>query len=210
MIELIGVSKAYGSKRVLHRLDLVVEDGSLVWLSGASGGGKSTLLGIAALLIGADEGTVVIDGVEHDLARHRALVRSARGRRVGFMPQAPLLFGELSAAQNVMLAAPRNDRRDARQRLADVGLRSAAKEHASMLSGGQQHRASLARALVNAPANLVADEPTASLDDDNAAIVGDLLATQARAGKAVLVASHDSRMGPFATHRVRLESGVLR
>jgi ABC-type lipoprotein export system ATPase subunit len=209
MIELNDVAKSYGGQTIFRDLSLRVPNGAVVWLSGSSGSGKSTLLGLAALLIDPDHGTVVLDGREHDIRQGRAAARSARGVRVGFMPQSPLLFGELTAVQNVMLAGARNDRRAARRLLNEVGLKPMTQSRTSTLSGGQQHRVSLARALVNAPGNLVVDEPTASLDDENAWMVGRLLAAQAADGRAVLVASHDSRISPFASHRVRLEDGVL-
>ncbi|WP_082008241.1 ABC transporter ATP-binding protein [Microbacterium mangrovi] len=210
MIELNGIAKSYGDRTVLRDLTLRVPNGSVVWLSGESGSGKSTVLGLAALLIHPDRGTVLLDGQEYDIRRGRAEARSARGVRVGFMPQSPLLLGELTAVQNVMLAGIQNDRRAARRLLSEVGLKHMVDTRGNLLSGGQQHRVSLARALMNAPANLVVDEPTASLDDENARAVGRLLAAQAEAGRAVLVASHDARVGPFVTDRICLADGAFR
>ena len=209
MISLKGVSKRYpvrgGWVTALTPMDLEVADGELVWISGASGAGKSTLLGICGLLVIPDEGEVWIDGSNIDLSDGRQQI-VARQSRLGFVPQQPRLFAELTALQNVRIGQSSQHRRAATDALLRVGMDGQANLLAGRLSGGQQQRVSIARAIVDRPTVLVADEPSSGLDDDNAARIFSLLRDIAKAGTSVCVASHDSRLRPYADREIALSS----
>ncbi|HVL48235.1 MAG TPA: ATP-binding cassette domain-containing protein [Candidatus Thermoplasmatota archaeon] len=195
-LALEGVGKVYGAHRVLGGLDLALDGGDLLVLRGASGAGKTTLLQIAGLLEPPSEGRVILDG--EDVA---ALDDDARARvrlaRIGHVFQTHNMIPSLTLLDNVLLPmrlARRADAGRARALLADVGLAGKTASYPDEVSIGERQRAAFARALANEPDVLLADEPTASLDDANATLVTDLLeAAQAR-GCAVLVASHDGRV----------------
>lgn len=203
MIELIDVSKIYGSGKVaLHPTSVRFGRGELVWLSGRSGSGKSTLLGIASLLVLETTGTVIVEGQK--IARDDTTRNLVRARRFGIVPQAPRLFAELTPAQNVMLAAPSITREDAERALGLVGLRQRAARSVKTMSGGEQQRVSIARALAKDPDVLFADEPTSSLDDANASAIWGILRDAVDSGRAVVVASHDARIAGHADRRVAI------
>ena len=208
MIELSDVSRSYespgGRVQALERTSLAVEAGNVAWVSGDSGSGKSTLLAIAGLLIVPDEGTVAIEGrvLSHESDARRT---EARQRLIGFVPQSPRLFPDLPADRNVSLAGRSVDLRDARKSLDRVGMAHKADTAVRLLSGGEQQRVSVARALMCAPKVLLADEPTSALDDTNATLLFELLRTIADEGVAVVIASHDQRTSSVATFSLRVE-----
>lgn len=208
MIELTDVSRSYespgGRVQALKRTSLAVGAGNLAWVSGDSGSGKSTLLGIAGLLIVPDEGTVAIDGAV--LSRESDARRTeARQRLIGFVPQSPRLFPDLPADMNVSLAGRSTDLSAARKSLDRVGMAHKADTAVRLLSGGEQQRVSVARALMCAPKVLLADEPTSALDDANATLMFELLRTIADDGVAVMIASHDQRTSSVSDFSLRVE-----
>lgn len=207
MIELIDVAKVYGpSGAALRPASAVFHPGELSWVSGPSGVGKSTLLGIASLLVVATSGTVKIDGRRVDPGDD-AMRNRVRRERFGIVPQAPRLFPELSPVRNVMLSTTTLTRDDAEQALAVVGLRAHAAAEVKTMSGGEQQRVSIARALAKAPRVLFADEPTSALDDANAHLIWRILRASVDSGCAVVVASHDARIASYADRRFELEAG---
>jgi len=168
---------------------------------GPSGCGKTTLLSLLAGLLPIQQGRILIGGVSlNDVARRGArAVDAFRARHIGLVPQHPLLFSMLSALDNLLLAqrlaGSPTDRDAACTLLAELGLAGLEHRRPSQLSRGQQQRVALARALVNRPALLLADEPTANLDDAHAAQAIDLLRERARSlGAALLIATHDARV----------------
>jgi len=218
-LELASVVKVRGAGhhavRALDGVSLRVEAGELVLLQGPSGSGKTTLLAVAAGLLGADAGEVVLDG--HALGREGvAGRRRLRARRVGFVFQRSNLLPRLTALENVALQAalagipPAEAQRRALAVLEQLGLAGLAARQPESLSGGEEQRVAVARALVHAPALVLADEPTASLDGASGRAVVDRLLWSARElGAAVLVATHDPRLEPCATRRVRIADGRL-
>ncbi|MDT0164595.1 ATP-binding cassette domain-containing protein [Actinotalea sp. AC32] len=207
MIHVEHVTKRYPGARgavvALPPTSLDVRRGELLCVAGESGAGKSTLLGVIGLLTTPDAGTVVLDGRDCTAmsSRQRDELRS---ELVGIVPQLPRLFPELSALRNVELARRTPDRVATERLLAHVGLADRVDHAARTLSGGEQQRLSLARAIVNGPPVVLADEPTSGLDDRNAEVVGTLLARLAADGAAVVVASHDARMRAYATRTLEL------
>ena len=188
----------YHTKPVARLDDLDLAAGQSALLLGASGAGKTTILLTLAGLLPRISGAVSIDG--QDPEQGNARVRDLfRGNHIGFMFQELNLVRGLCALENVLLAPfSSNARQDvvrAKSLLEAVGLRDHMQKTAVKLSRGQAQRVALARALILSPKLLIVDEPTASLDDDAAEIVADLLVEAARDnGAALLVATHDSRL----------------
>jgi ABC-type lipoprotein export system ATPase subunit len=199
--------------RVLDGLDLDVHAGELVAVTGRSGSGKSTLLNIVGGLDRADSGTVEVCGVRLDGAPERTLAPLRRDR-IGFVFQAFHLLPELTGLENVLLPA-RLDGRGAAlahgaELVARLGLSDAAERLPAVLSGGEQQRLAIARALVNDPQLVLADEPTGNLDADSGATVLSLLRAIADEGRAVLLVTHEREATSLADRVLRLEQGRLR
>jgi putative ABC transport system ATP-binding protein len=197
MLELHDLAVDYPDRPPLVFADHRLAAAAQALLLGPSGSGKSTLLHLIAGLQRPSRGVVRIDGAP--ISRWSEAARDRfRGRRIGIVFQRLHLVPALNLQQNLLLAQtcaglPRDPQRVA-ELLAALDLAPLARARPHQLSGGQQQRAALARALVNRPALLLADEPTASLDDASAAAVLDLLTGEAaRAGAALLVATHDAR-----------------
>lgn len=209
MIELHEVSRSYddGSRRTtaLSAVSVTARDGAVLWLAGASGSGKSTLLGIAGLLLRPDSGSVRWGGTDFTHASD-AQCTAARRRLIGFVPQQPRLFRDLTAAQNVALATARAAPDPSALSL--VGLAHRADSKVKTLSGGEQQRVAITRALQTGSAALLADEPTSALDDGNARSVLALFRRLADDGRCVVIASHDPRVGEIADDELTLEAAT--
>ncbi len=200
---------------ILDRLALDIAQGEVVAVTGASGSGKSTLLAVAGLLRVPTAGTVTIAGVEANGLRGRRLAE-LRGREIGLVFQSSNLFPSLTALEQVELAAHVNGRLDAaakersKELLEAVGLGARLGNRPANLSGGERQRVGIARALVNEPSLLLADEPTASLDDARGREVMDLLVRQAtERGIATLIVTHNPAQLPRADRWLELRNGKL-
>jgi len=219
VLRMEGVSKTRGdgahATQALRDASLSVASGEVVLLEGASGAGKTTLLAVAAGLLTPDAGRVLLAGRSlADLPpaqrrRHRAQV-------IGFVFQRSNLLAQLTAWENVLLVALLAGRSasDARQATTDVfeqlEIGHLAPRGPDELSGGEEQRVGVARALVHRPALVLADEPTGNLDGAAGRVVAEALASCAKArGAAILVATHDARLEPFATRRVPIVDGRL-
>ena len=200
----------------VDRVDLVIGRGQLVAIVGPSGSGKSTL---GALLAGIDRptaGSLVVDGVRIDQLSDDRLAQW-RGANVGIVFQDFHLLPTLDARENVELALKLADgatpRRERRRRsleaLRSVGLDAKAKRLPTQLSGGEQQRVAVARALVTQPRLIVADEPTGSLDQESGAVVFDLLAGVVAMGTTVVVITHDEHLATRADRVVSMLDGRL-
>ena len=198
----------------IDRVDLSISRGELVAIVGPSGSGKSTL---GAILAGIDRptaGSLVVDGARIDQLSDDRLARW-RGKHVGIVFQNFHLLPTLDARENVELAVkladPATSRRDRRRRatetLGAVGLAPKATRLPTQLSGGEQQRVAVARALVNQPRFVVADEPTGSLDQESGALVFDLLADLSRQGTTVVVVTHDEHLAERADRIVTMLDG---
>lgn len=208
MIEVANLVHRYGAVEVLRLESLRLEAGESCLLLGPSGCGKSTLLHILAGLLRPAEGRVVVAGADLAALQGAALDRH-RGTHIGIVPQKLHLVSSLTLFQNLALAQSMAglavDAHRIGEVLESVGLADRARSRPRMLSQGQAQRAAVARAVVNRPKVLLADEPTSSLDDGNAAAALDLLESQARANEATLVvATHDARAAARIRRQVRL------
>jgi putative ABC transport system ATP-binding protein len=210
MIAVEAVRHRYGARTVLAVDSWRVAAGEHCLVLGASGSGKTTLLGIVAGLLRPSEGRVEVAG--EDLAKLSGpSLDRFRGRHIGFVPQKLHLIASLDVEANLALAqfmaGVAQDRARLREVLAAVGLADRLRAKPAQLSHGQAQRVAVARAVVNRPAIILADEPTSNLDDAHCAATLDLLETQASAcGATLVIATHDQRAkGRFAT---RLELGA--
>jgi putative ABC transport system ATP-binding protein len=196
-------------------VDLVVERGSMVAIMGRSGSGKTTLLNILGGLDRPDEGQVVLDGVDITRLNGRALTR-VRREKVGFVFQEFNLIPTLTALENVELpmryarVPPGQRRQRALEALARVGLAHRAHHRPSQLSGGEQQRVTIARALVMRPALVLADEPTGELDSQTAAQVIELMeALNRELGQTFLIVTHDPGVARHCGRIIKMEDGRI-
>lgn len=209
-VTLRGVTRRYPGLTALDAVDLHIESGAAVALTGPSGSGKSTVLHLLGGMDRPDEGTVAVDGEE--LAARRL---DAHRRRVGFVFQRFHLLPALTVLDNVLAPVlPRRvdfDRRSrARELLDAVGLLDRADALPSELSGGQQQRVAISRALINRPGLLLADEPTGSLDSGTGREIIDLLLSlREQYGMTMLVATHDAEVAANCDRIVRLHDGRI-
>jgi putative ABC transport system ATP-binding protein len=215
MIELRGVSKTVpsgtGQLTILHPLDLTIERGRVVAITGPSGSGKSTLLGLIAGLDAPSEGHIVLDDVDITTLDEDALAR-LRGVRVGIVFQFFHLLPSLTAFENVLIpmeiAGVRDAHPRARALLSEVGLSERAHHYPSQLSGGEQQRVAIARALANDPPILLADEPTGNLDSTTGRQIIDLLlAINRDRGTTLILVTHDPDLARVADMSVALRDG---
>jgi ABC-type lipoprotein export system ATPase subunit len=212
-----GLVKTYGrgraARRVLDGAGLEVRAGELVAVVGRSGSGKSTLLHLLGGLDRPEAGTITVAGERVDGRRERELTRLRR-KQIGFVFQFFHLVPELTGEENVLLPARLPGMRNGavgrgRELIARLGLEDAAKRLPHELSGGEQQRLAVARALVHDPAVVLADEPTGNLDAEAGAIVLSLLRAASDAGRAVVLVTHDEAATAQADRVLHLEDGRL-
>jgi ABC-type lipoprotein export system ATPase subunit len=213
-----GLAKEVGSGRarqqILRGVDLDVGSGEMVAVLGRSGSGKSTLLHLLGGLDRPDSGRIAVAGQELTRAGERALDR-IRLRRIGFVFQSFQLIEELTGEENVLLAArlpgaPAGGRRRAASLIARLGVASVASHRPHELSGGEQQRFAIARALVNDPVLILADEATGNLDESSAAAVIATLGELADEGRAVVLVTHEAQSAEAADRVLHLVDGRLR
>ena len=220
LVTVAGLTKSYEvggvGLRVLRALDLVVQEGEMVAVVGASGVGKSTMLHLIGGLDRPDAGAIDIAGARITDLSDAALV-DFRNRRVGFVFQFHHLLPEFNARENVEMpmriaGLPREDvERRARDLLSRVGLAEREEHRPGMLSGGEQQRVAVARALVMRPSLLLADEPTGDLDESTADTLHELLREMHREhGLTSVIATHNPRLAAACDRVLRLEGGQLR
>ncbi|MHB8302706.1 MAG: ABC transporter ATP-binding protein [Acidobacteriaceae bacterium] len=215
IIELRDATREYqghaGTVRALDSVTLSVRRGEWLAITGPSGSGKSTLVNLLGCLDRADSGTVRIAGKDvHTLSRKE--LDQFRAETVGFIFQQFHLIPYLTALENVMLAQyfhSMTDRKEALAALERVGLAERSGHLPSELSGGEQQRVCIARALINQPPVLLADEPTGNLDAANQKIVVGLLRSLNHLGHTVLMVTHDPEMAKLADRIVELQHGHL-
>ncbi len=220
ILDLNGIAKSYNlgkpnEVQVLRGVDLTLQAGEVVALVAPSGAGKSTLLHIAGLLDTADEGRVRIAGEDMTGASDRRRTRVRRDD-VGFIYQFHHLLPEFTALENIVLpqlanGTPRKAAEDrARNLLEKVGILARADHRPAALSGGEQQRVAFCRALANAPALLLADEPTGNLDPTTSdQVFGTLMELVRDTGLSALIATHNLELASRMDRQLRLEDGQL-
>lgn len=209
------LGRGAGKVRALKGVDLSLNAGELTLLMGPSGSGKTTLLSILGCILTPTAGTLTIAGNAIEGLSAEALA-ALRRRHVGFIFQSYNLFPTLTAEENVRLALDVRGGRgsqavvNAQRALYQVGLRHRLKSYPGNLSGGEQQRVAVARALAGSPSVILADEPTAALDSENGLAVMALLSQLAKdKTRAVLAVTHDPRTVPFADRILRIEDGLI-
>ncbi|NUR74420.1 MAG: ABC transporter ATP-binding protein [Hamadaea sp.] len=218
MVRAVGLSKVYGEDeslvRAVDEVDLEVPAGQTLAVIGASGCGKSTLLQLLGGLDRPSYGQVWLGGRRIDQVGERALARLRR-KAIGFVFQAYHLMDELTAAENVQLPAllagvsPRTARRRAMELLDRVGLGDRARRLPAELSGGQRQRVAVARALVNEPMVVFADEPTGNLDSAATHEILRLFADLRARGQTLVLVTHDERVAATADRVVSMRDGMV-
>jgi putative ABC transport system ATP-binding protein len=218
VIQMKGVTKIFYTDELethaVSGIDLTVQPGQYVCVAGPSGCGKSTLLSIAGLLDTPTAGEYRLNGlpVENLTLSERARIRN---REIGFIFQNFNLIGDLTVLENVelpltyrgMRSSERKER--VRESLVRVGIEHRMKHYPSQLSGGEQQRAAVARALAGEPAILLADEPTGNLDSENGAAVMELLGHLHQSGATIGMVTHDPRYAEYAERQIHLFDGRI-
>lgn len=212
LLELKKVSKIYGSLKALDEVDFSVKKGEWVAIMGPSGSGKSTMMNIIGCMDKPTSGEVILDGV--NIAKESAKkLTEIRRDKIGLIFQQFHLVSYLNALENVMVAQYYHsipDENEALEALGRVGLADRAKHLPSQLSGGEQQRVCVARALINHPEIILADEPTGNLDEKNEKIVLDLFKQLHDEGTTLIVVTHDAEVGNAAQRTVMLEYGRIK
>src|SRR5574344_851968 len=215
MIKVEGIKKHFGTLQVLKGIDLEIEKGEVVSIVGPSGAGKTTLLQIMGTLDKPDEGTVWIGDVNVERMRQRELSR-LRNRHVGFVFQFHQLLPEFTALENVMIpayisnASKSEARRRAKDLLQFMGLADRAGHKSNQLSGGEKQRVAVARALVNNPSVVFADEPSGSLDSKNKAELHQLFFDlRDKLGQTFVIVTHDEHLASITDRTIHLNDGQI-
>lgn len=218
MIQMTNLAKNYpsgdGEVAALRGVDLTVETGEFVCIMGQSGSGKSTLLTILGGMCHPSSGTVTVDDTKLYSLNDDGLA-DFRARHFGFVFQSFHLVPYLTALENVMLPlaplklAAADKRRMAAEALAQVGLAGKESRLPGRMSGGEQERVAIARAVVNRPAILFADEPTGNLDSATSDQVMGLFAELHKAGQTIVMVTHNPDNGHYAQRMVRLKDGLV-
>jgi len=209
-LEVKNLSKTYatGTTHVhaLHDISFRVTAGEMLALHGSSGSGKSTLLYAIAGLLTPDHGEISLNGLS--LTSMNQSARAAhRARHIGLVFQDFRLIPYLDVLGNVMLANP--DKNKAQKILSQLGLSDRSHHRPNQLSGGEQQRCAMARALVNDPCLILADEPTGNLDAENSAILLDHLRQSAHSGRIVILATHDPLAVDASDRSIHLHDGKI-
>ncbi len=211
VIQTIHLYKRFGSVTALDDINISVARGEFVAIMGASGSGKTTLMNILTCLDTASEGQVLLNGTDAAVLDEEAR-RNFRARTIGLVFQQFHLLPYLTACENVMLAQYYHsvtDKTAALAALERVGLGHRSSHLPKQLSGGEQQRVCIARALINEPEILFADEPTGNLDAENERIVLDIFAELHAQGRSIVMVTHNPALGEKTDRIIRLQHGKI-
>lgn len=213
MIEIQGITKSFGELQVLKGIDLTIYKGEVVSIVGPSGAGKTTLLQIMGTLDKADAGLVFINGVEVNRLKEKEL-SAFRNKQIGFVFQFHQLLPEFTALENVMIPAliggtsSSEAMRRAKETLDMMGLAERASHKPAELSGGEKQRVAVARALINRPAVIFADEPSGSLDTRNKEELHQLFFDlRERLGQTFVIVTHDEGLAQLTDRTIHMVDG---
>ncbi|MDY6399322.1 MAG: ABC transporter ATP-binding protein [Synergistales bacterium] len=211
ILELKDVSKIYGSLKALADINLSVNAGDWLSIMGPSGSGKTTMINLIGCMDTPSTGSVILDGVDISKENAASLTRIRRDK-IGLIFQQFHLISYLTAVENVMVAQYYHsmpDEDEAMEALEKVGLKERARHLPAQLSGGEQQRVCIARALINSPQILLGDEPTGNLDEENEGIVVDIFRRLHSEGVTIIVVTHDPEVGDVAQRKIILEHGKI-
>lgn len=215
MIQLRNITKSFGDLQVLKGIDLDIHQGEIVSIVGASGAGKTTLLQIMGTLDKADTGTITIDGVDVSALGQKQLSHF-RNQKIGFVFQFHQLLPEFTALENIMIPAfiggmgKKAARQRAEELLAFMGLTERASHKPNELSGGEKQRVAVARALMNHPAVIMADEPSGSLDSHNKEELHRLFfELRDKMGQTFVIVTHDETLASISDRTIHMKDGQI-
>ena len=215
MIDIKGIKKSFGSLEVLKGIDLHIDKGEVVSIVGPSGAGKTTLLQIIGTLDRPDAGTITIDGIDVSKLSSKKL-SDFRNQHIGFVFQFHQLLPEFTAIENIMIPAyiAGVSHREARQRAEELleymGLSDRASHKPNELSGGEKQRVAVARALMNHPAVILADEPSGSLDSKNKEELHQLFFDlRDKFGQTFVIVTHDEQLASITDRTIHMRDGQL-
>lgn len=215
MIKISDITKSFGHLQVLKGIDLEIGDGEVVSIVGPSGAGKTTLLQIIGTLDRPDTGTVWVDGIDTTTLSQKKL-SDFRNRHLGFVFQFHQLLPEFTAIENIMIpayiagTAQKQARQRAQELLQFMGLSDRATHKPAELSGGEKQRVAVARALMNNPAVILADEPSGSLDTRNKAELHQLFFDlRDRFGQTFVIVTHDEQLAQTTDRTIHMRDGLL-
>ena len=211
ILTLNGISKIYGDLKALDNINLNVEEGEWLSIMGPSGSGKTTLMNIIGCMDKPSLGKIELAGQDISKLSSKELT-VVRRDTIGLVFQQFHLVNYLTALENVMMAQYYHsmpDEEEAMEALASVGLKERAKHLPNQLSGGEQQRVCIARALINHPKLLLADEPTGNLDEKNELLVMEIFEKLHNAGSTIIVVTHDPEVADQAERMVVLEHGKI-
>ena len=215
MIELRNITKSFGTLQVLKGIDLDIQQGEIVSIVGPSGAGKTTLLQIMGTLDRPDTGTVFIDGTDVSQLSQSKLSRF-RNQKIGFVFQFHQLLPEFTALENIMIPAfiggmgRAEARKRAEELLSFMNLAERAQHKPNELSGGEKQRVAVARALVNHPAVVMADEPSGSLDTQNKQELHQLFFDlRERMGQTFVIVTHDEQLANLTDRTIHMRDGQI-
>lgn len=211
ILELKDISKIYGDLKALDKINLNVEKGEWVSIMGPSGSGKTTMMNIIGCMDKPSIGEVLLEGIDVSKLNQKELTEIRRDK-IGLIFQQFHLVNYLTAIENVMMAQYYHsmvDKEEALQALESVGLKDRHNHLPNQLSGGEQQRVCIARALINHPSLILADEPTGNLDEKNEMLVLDILERLHNSGSTIVVVTHDQEVGVEAERIVFLEHGRI-
>ncbi len=215
MINVKHIRKSFGSLEVLKDIDLTIQKGEIVSIVGPSGAGKTTLLQIIGTLDRPDTGSVIIDGIDTTTLSQKKL-SDFRNRHIGFVFQFHQLLPEFTAIENIMIPAyiagvnTKEARRRAEELLQFMGLSDRAKHKPNELSGGEKQRVAVARALINNPDVILADEPSGSLDSKNKEELHQLFFDlRDKYGQTFVIVTHDEGLASITDRTIHMRDGIL-
>jgi putative ABC transport system ATP-binding protein len=211
LLELKDISKVYGTLKALQDINLSIKQGEWLAIMGPSGSGKTTMMNIIGCMDKPSSGSVILDGrtISRESAKNLTTIRRDK---IGLIFQQFHLIKYLTAVENVMVAQYYHsmpDEKEALIALERVGLANRARHLPSQLSGGEQQRVCIARALINYPMLILADEPTGNLDEANEGIVLEIFRQLHREGSTIIVVTHDPEVAEEAERTVILEHGRI-